>query len=329
MSRPLRIEYAGAWYHVMNRGRRGEDVFSGKQDFEIFIALLKEAAELWNVRVSAYCLMSNHYHILLQTPLGNLTRFMRHLNGVYTQRYNRLHGYDGQLFRGRYKAILVGEDSYLLELVRYIHRNPLRAGIVAALDQYPWSSHHGYLSVAKSWDWLHKDFVLSMLSGGEKKTKKAYQQFIDMEDSKEIQGVFEKKKWPAMLGSDDFITWVKEKFFTSKKHRQIPESFQLAPEPALIIKEVCRSYGVCEEDLFITKRGKRNEPRNVAIYLCRQLRNDTLIHLGEAFGMTGYSPAGGAIDRVKKKLAKDKKLQKRLQQITKVVLNQNKGQNET
>jgi putative transposase len=312
----------------MNRGRRGESVFSGKQDFETFITLLQEAAELWNVRVSAYCLMSNHYHLLLQTPNGNLTRFMRHLNGVYTQRYNRLHGYDGQLFRGRYKAILVEEDSYLLELVRYIHRNPLRAGIVATLDKYPWSSHQGYLSAAKTWDWLHKDFVLSMLSG-KRKTKKAYEQFMAIEDSQKILGVLEKKKWPSMLGSDDFIAWVKEKFFASKKHRQVPESFQLAPERALIIREVCRNYGVSEQELLAAKRGKKNEPRNVAIYLCRQMRNETLIDLGEAFGMTGYSPAGSAMDRIKKKLPSDRRLQKRLQQITKAVFNQNKCQSET
>ena len=112
MSRPLRIEYPGAWYHVMNRGRRGENVFSGKDDNEIFIALLKEAAGLWAVRVSAYCLMGNHYHILVETPQANLSRFMRHLNGIYTQRYNRLHGHDGQLFRGRFKSILVEEQIH-------------------------------------------------------------------------------------------------------------------------------------------------------------------------------------------------------------------------
>ena len=322
MSRPLRIEYAGAWYHVMNRGRRGDNVFSDKDDFEIFITLLKEAAGLWGVLVSAYCLMNNHYHILLQTPQGNLARFMRHLNGVYTQRYNRLHGYDGQLFRGRYKSILIEEDNYLLELVRYIHRNPLRAGMVDELDQYPWSSHHGYLSAAKSWGWLYKDFVLSMLSD-KRGAKKAYKQFMALEDSQEIQEFFEKKNWPSMLGSEEFIVWVKENFFASKKHRQVPESFQLAPEQAMIIKEVCRNYGVSEEELLIAKRGKKNEPRNVAIYLCRQLRNDTLIDLGKAFGMTGYSPAGSAIDRVNKILLKDKRLQMRLKQIIKSISNQN------
>lgn len=113
--------------------RKGEEVFSGSEDFKAFIVLLQESAELWDVKVSAYCLMSNH--LLLQTPQGNLSRYMRHLNGVYTQRYNRAHGCDGQLFRGCYKALLVEEDSYLLELVRYIHRNPLRAGMVKKIDQ--------------------------------------------------------------------------------------------------------------------------------------------------------------------------------------------------
>jgi len=122
MSRPLRIEYPGAWYHVMNRGRRSESIFSDRYDYLKFIDLLIEISEMWNVNVAAYCLMTNHYHILLQTPDGNISRCMRHLNSVYTQRYNRRHGLDGQLFRERYKSILVCNDSHLLQLVRYIHK---------------------------------------------------------------------------------------------------------------------------------------------------------------------------------------------------------------
>jgi REP element-mobilizing transposase RayT len=114
----------------MNRGRRAENIFSAKTDYQVFIELLKECSELWNVNISAFCLMPNHYHLLIQTQDANLSRCMRHLNGVYTQRYNRSHHCDGQLFRGRYKSILVDEDSYLLQLVRYIHRNPLRAGLI-------------------------------------------------------------------------------------------------------------------------------------------------------------------------------------------------------
>ena len=136
MARPLRIEYPGAWYHVMNRGRRSEEIFYQRDDYEAFVELLRESSEMWNIRVAAYCLMTNHYHLLVQTPDANLSRSMRHLNGVYTQRYNRRHGCDGQLFRGRYKSILIDADAYLLELVRYIHRNPLDSGLVDNLKKY-------------------------------------------------------------------------------------------------------------------------------------------------------------------------------------------------
>ena len=136
MSRPLRIQYPNAWYHVMNRGGRGRAIFESGDDFERFIDILKETIELFSLRVSAYCLMTDHYHLLVQTPDGNLSRCMRHINGVYTQRYNVEHGLDGPLFRGRYKSILVGEDSYLLQLVRYVHKNPLRAGMVKSCELY-------------------------------------------------------------------------------------------------------------------------------------------------------------------------------------------------
>ena len=136
MSRPLRIQYQDAWYHVMNRGRRGEDIFIDEKDYQLFLKLLQEASKQWGVNITAFCLMSNHYHLLVQTPLANLSRFMRHIDGVYTQRFNRKHKLDGQLFRGRYKSILIGEQNYILELIRYIHFNPVKAGIVITPDTY-------------------------------------------------------------------------------------------------------------------------------------------------------------------------------------------------
>ncbi|MCD6581014.1 MAG: transposase [Desulfuromusa sp.] len=319
MSRPLRIEFPGAWYHVMNRGRRGDEVFSTAEDFQEFINILTESAELWDVKISAYCLMTNHYHLLVQTPKGNLSRFMRHLNGVYTQRYNRRHGYDGQLFRGRYKAILVEEDNYLLELVRYIHRNPVRAGIIDNIEQYPWSSHHSYLSSEKS-NWLHKDFILKMFSSDFKKSHRAYQQFIIKEDSEEISQIYEKKKLPAVLGRVEFIDWVKNTFYTEKSHKQVPDSDQLAPEIEQIKSTVCRYYNIASDQLERSVRGISNEPRNVAIYLTRVLRQEGLMEISMAFGMQGYSSASSAIARVKKQLSNDKLLQKRISEIKKIVV---------
>lgn len=316
MSRPLRIEYPGAWYHVMNRGRRSEAIFSNHKDYEMFIALLQDATELWGVKVSAYCLMGNHYHILLQTPLGNLSRFMRHLNGVYTQRYNSTHGYDGQLFRGRFKSILVEEDNYLLEIVRYIHKNPLRAGMVSQLEDYRWFSHPDYLASRQEGEWLYTDVILNMLS---EKTdiRQAYLKFMHNDNSDKMNGVFKTKRWPAILGCGSFVSRIKDEFYEKKRHREVPDSTQLAPDRKQILKEVCRHYGVEEKELLTGQRGKENEPRNVAIYLCRTLRNDTLIELGQEFGMSGYSPAGSAVGRVVKKRLKNQDLRKHIEKIKK------------
>ncbi len=313
----------------MSRGRRGDAIFADNIDRQNFIRLLKEAADLWNVRVSGFCLMDNHYHILAQTPQGNLSRFMRHLNGVYTQRYNRLHDYDGQLFRGRYKSILVAADSHLLELIRYIHLNPVRAQIVNSPDQYLWSSHQRYLVSPTEPDWLYKDLVLSMLTTNKKRQLQAYGKFMAQDESQELLDLFEKKKWPIFLGGKDFVSWVKDTFFQKKKDRQIPESFQLAPDRDRIIEEVCRKYGVKEQDLFTVRRGIRNEPRDVAIYLCRILRNDTLKELGKAFGITGYSPGGSVVSRVRKELIQDEKLEQYIENITYCVLNGDVSQSET
>ena len=129
MSRPLRIEFPEAWYHVMNRGRRREDIFLRKGDFKLFRDNLEYAAALFNVRVAAWCLMTNHYHLMVNTPEGNLSRFMRHVDGVYTQRFNKAHRLEGQLFRGRYKSLLIdpNSDRHMLAVVAYIHLNPQEA----------------------------------------------------------------------------------------------------------------------------------------------------------------------------------------------------------
>ena len=315
MSRPLRIEYPDAWYHVMNRGRRSEKIFLNKTDYSTFLELLVESADMWNVRIAAYCMVPNHYHVLLQTPNANLSRFMRHVDGVYTQRFNRSHHYDGQLFRGRYKSILLDADSYLLQLVRYIHRNPLQAGIVNKLEAYKWSSHNGYVSSAKKWNWLHKDFILSMLTKDKRQQRRIYRQFITKEDSEEISLLFERKNLPSILGSERFIDRVKERFFRRKSHEEIPESRALAPDRKKIKRVVCKAYQVDEKDLLKSKRGEFNEPRNVSIYLTRRLRGDGLREICKEFHIKRYSTASSAIERVKAQILKDRQLRKRVEKL--------------
>jgi putative transposase len=326
MSRPLRLEYPGAWYHVMNRGRRSDRIFEGRNDYLMFIDLLKDATQLWDIRITAYCLMPNHYHLLIHTPKGNLSRCMRHINGVYTQRFNRTHGFDGQLFRGRFKSIVVGGESYLLELVRYIHRNPLRAGVAEHLEAYPWTSHNGYVSSAKKWDWLHKDFLLSLLSPVKAGRLKAYKQFMQMEDLEEITNVFERKKWPPFLGDEKFSTWLKATFFEHKRDHQIPESIALAPELETIQKVVSSYYQVDGSELRKSRRGRFNEPRSMAIYLARMLRKDGLLAISTDFGLGGYSSASSVVAGMKKRLQKNPQLRNRFEEIKNSVII---GQTET
>jgi REP element-mobilizing transposase RayT len=319
MSRPLRIKYPNAWYHILNRGRRKELIFIDKKDYDRFIDLLKDTSEQWNLRIAAYCLMPNHYHLLVQTPDANISRCMRHIDGVYTQRFNRHHECDGSLFRGRYKSILVDADSYLLQLVRYIHYNPLKAGLTNRIDRYLWSSHRGYLSKAQKWNWLYKDFVFSMLPKNKGDRLKNYRQFISMEEKNNINKVLDKKKWPAMLGSADFITKVKEKFFSGKINVEVPQSRELSPNPYQIQKIVCEYYRIDKRRLFSSRRGIFNEPRNTAIYLTRRLRGDSLKQIGAHFQLKKYSSVSSIIERMNEAIAKDKKLRNRIEKLITVL----------
>lgn len=322
----MRIEYEGAWYHVMNRGRRAERIYGSRQDYLQFIELLKESAELWEVKISAYCLMANHYHLLIHTPKGNLSRCMRHINGVYTQRFNKSNGCDGSLFRGRFKSVLVDGDSYLLQLVRYIHRNPLRAGVVNNLKEFSWSSHKAYLSSAAKWDWLYKDFILSLLSNERGNRLQAYRLFMEMEDSGESCSIFEKKRWPVFLGDESFFNWLKDRFFENKRHREIPQSLALAPPLAAIRQAVCSHYQIDESELMRSGGRTFNEPRNMAIYAARMLRKDSLDVLAVEFGLKSYSSISSILQQVRRRLAEDGDLQNSYEQIIRLLL---KGQMKT
>ncbi len=320
MSRPLRIEYPGAWYHVMNRGRRREKIFRSHSDYEIFIKVLQETVENWNLQISAYCLMPNHYHLLVHTPDGNLSRCMRHINGVYTQRFNRNHRTDGQLFRGRYKAVLIEADNYLLEVLRYVHRNPLRAGITKNINDFAWSSHLGYISNAKKWKWLHKDFLLAMISTAKSKRKSLYIDFVIQDEPEVIERFYSLKNLPSILGNDSFKEWVKEQFTHLLFKEEITKSRELAPSPEKIIALVCDHFKINKEQLTISKRGTENLPRDVAIYLVRYHCRDTLSRVGLHFGINNYSTVSSAVERVKLRMKRDIILQKHLKMIAKNLL---------
>lgn len=319
MARPLRIEYPDAWYHVMNRGRRGENIFSDNQDYSMFTELLTETSEMWNVRVAAYCLMPNHYHMLVQTPDANISRSMRHLNGVYTQRYNSRHKCDGQLFRGRYKSMLIDTDSYLLQTVRYIHRNPLKADLVKDIDDYKWFSHKGYLSIAKKWNWLHKDYILSLLSKNRKDWLRCYKKWVSVEEEGEVSQKISSVKWPVCIGPQAFIDRIKEIYGSKKINKEIPSSRELLPDAKRIADVVCRVYGVGYDEIIKKRRGKKNEARNAAIYLTRKLRLDTFNTIGEQYGIDNDRTVRSVCVRMSKAVIEDKELAGRIKSVKSII----------
>jgi REP element-mobilizing transposase RayT len=309
----------------MNRGRHGEAIYRDAQDYSAFIDLLQEAGAMWKIRVAAYCLMTNHYHILIQTPKANLDRCMRHINGIYTQRFNRKHHVDGQLFRGRYKALLVDADNYLLEVARYIHRNPVRAKIVKNLREYRWSSHQGYLSASGSWKWLNRDFVLEMLDDNKTRQIKAYIDFMNQAESEEVQDFYKKKNLPSILGTDGFIEKIKTRFFESKRHKEIPQSQYLEPAIRDIKEIISKRYKVDVDSLSKSRRGIFNEARNVAIYLARCYTGKKLETIGKEFAIAKYSTVSSIVVKIIEQRRLNKALAKRILHVEEII----KGQRQT
>lgn len=154
MARPLRLEFEGALYHLTARGDRSEPIFEDDDDRRVFLAVLAQALERFEATVFAYCLMGNHYHLVLQTHRANLSRLMRHVNGIYTQAYNRRHRKVGHLLQGRFKAVLVDEESYFLEVCRYVDLNPVRAGMVKHPREWVWSSYRAHVAAIEAPPWL-------------------------------------------------------------------------------------------------------------------------------------------------------------------------------
>ena len=301
----------------MNRGRRGECVFADRKDHETFLAILRESSEVFGVMVAAYCLMSNHYHLLIQTPDANLSRVMRHINGVYTQRYNRRRKIDGSLFRGRYKSVLVENDGHLLELLRYIHRNPVRAKIVKSVDDYAWSSHPAYVAGGREWRWLSTAFLLSMFADDRAIARDRYRDFVRAEDSPDVLEFFARKNVPSLFGTEGFVSWAKASFFEKKQHREVPQAQRLAPSITRIKRAVCRVFGVSEKVLATSVRGRINKPRNLAIYLARKLSQQRLDEIAGEFGLGSYSSVSSAVTRTESILAQDRDLALALKKVKK------------
>ncbi|HEX9667204.1 MAG TPA: transposase [Thermodesulfobacteriota bacterium] len=320
MARPLRIQYPGAWYHVMNRGASRQRIFVDENDRKDFLNLLGETSDMFTMQIHAYRLLDNHYHLLIYTPQGNISRSMRHLNGIYTQRFNRKHGTDGSIFRGRFKAILIDADSYLLEVMRYIHLNPDRANIVEVPEQYLWSSHNAYLEKRASLSWLVRDEVLGRFGERLNQSIKRYREFIRAGIPSDIEEFYTMGKREVILGAERFKDWVRTKLISSdKEDYEIPEAKDLHSSISgdHVIDIIMRRYKVSREALEGVHRGQWNEPRDVAIYLCRKECGLTLKGIATELGITAYTTISMAYRRVERRISKDDSFRRRLITIIK------------
>ena len=231
MARPLRIEYPGAVYHVTSRGNARNKIFSDDQDREIFLSILGGVVKRYNWLCHAYCLMDNHYHFMIETPDANLSIGMRQLNGIYTQKYNRRHHKPGHIFQGRFKAILVQKENYLLELCRYVVLNPVRAGVVAKPEAWRWSSYRTTAGLRKELDYLTTDWILGLFNSKSTVAQKQYRAFVR-------EGIHRGSPWDelqgqVLLGEEGFVEKFKDLLEDKKQVKEIPRSQRYVSRPSL------------------------------------------------------------------------------------------------
>lgn len=264
MTRPLRVEIPGAIFHVTSRGNRREAIYEDDADRLEWLAILSKVCERYNWRVHAYCLMDNHYHILLETADGNLSRGMRQLNGVYTQYFNRQHNRVGHVFQGRFKAIMVEKDAYLLELSRYVVLNPIRAFMVKDIDDWQWSSYGATIGKDPAPDWLGVDWILSQFS---RQRKRARNQYIDFVRSGiGLAPIWSNLRRQIFLGGETFV----------KKHQKlIDQKDSLDDIPALQKRAPSKPMSYYEN---------KYKDRNDAITQAYLSGGYTLKQIGDHFG---------------------------------------------
>jgi REP element-mobilizing transposase RayT len=231
MARPLRIEYPGAVYHITSRGNEKKPVYKDDLDRDNFLTTLDKVNKRYNWLCHAYCLMDNHFHLLIETPDGNLSLGMRQLTGVYAQRFNKRHGRVGHLFQGRYKAILIQKDSHLLEVCRYVVLNPVRAGLVKEPGRWRWSSYDATAGRERPPSCLTTSWVLGQFSSDRRKAERAYREYVYLGIGKE--SIWTEVKGQAILGEDDFVDRLSEYLVRHKDVPEISKSQRYADRPAL------------------------------------------------------------------------------------------------
>ena len=291
MARPLRLEFAGALYHVTARGNERKPIYRDERDRRRFLERLGAVAGGFYLRVHAYVLMRNHYHLLVETPAANLSRAMRQLNGVYTQDFNRRHRRAGHLFQGRYKALLVEKDSYLLELSRYLHLNPVRVGEVSRPWEFRWSSAGAFVGKVCAPEFLVVGEVLGHFGRRRSTARRRYAAFL-------LEGVGKggAKPWAGvegqlLLGERPWVERMKRRLGTRPVGAEETGRRELSIRPPLsvVLTQVCRAAQIERATLLGRRGGRGSWARPVAMALAWELCGLTQREIGRAFGVGPYA----------------------------------------
>jgi putative transposase len=277
MARPVRIEFPGALYHITSRGDGQDDIYRSDDDRRLFLAIFENVCTRYGWVVHAYCLMDNHYHLLVETPNGNMAKGMRQLNGVYTQAFNRTHGRVGHVFQGRYKSILVEKDAYLLELARYIVLNPVRARMVRSAKEWPWSSYRATAGQGEEAEWLNTDWILSSFGRQKGQAMARYREFVA--EGKNQPSPWEKLRNQVYLGSEAFVEKLQSRLDAGMDLREIPIQQRRPPPKPL------HSYST------------NGQNRNAAIAAAYASGGYSMKEIGDHFGLH-YSYISRIVKRV-------------------------------
>lgn len=317
MSRPLRIQYKNACYHITCRGNARQNIFHSDRDREKFLEILSRSLEVYQVHLFAFVLMTNHFHIVVRTPQANLQDFMRHFNISYTGYFNKAHNRSGHLYQGRYKSFLIDADSYLMQVSRYVHLNPIRVKRMkqaseeekkAYLNVYPWSSYPDYVSSSR-YGFLLTDEILAYF----RKNKTSYRSFVE-EGMSESVNLLEKGRGHGIIGDTSFIREVLKKLVKGQPSREQPAVRRMISKvaPGEIMKLVADTFRVASRD--ITEKNYRGPARRVAMELLYRYAGMNQREIGDMMGVD-YSSVSVARKRLQESLVKDRALIKRFRRI--------------
>jgi len=304
MARPLRLSFENATYHITARGNRRESIFYSEKDRQVFLDKMNETFTKYSFILYAYCLMDNHYHLFLKTPLANLTDGMHYLNSSYANWFRTKYKIAGAVFQGRYRSVLVEEDNYALMLSAYIHLNPVRAGMVKRIEEYRWSSFLDYIGIRKTTiKRLDTSFILRQLDADLDKAAEKYKSFVI--GNIDMKSPFESSYKGIALGNRSFIEKIKEKIKSVGQKREIRETRSVGScEAEQIISKISEVFEIEKSKIFSKQRG--NVYRSLALYLIKKYSTLSLKEMGKLFNMD-YGAISQAVKRFENKIKKDRR----------------------